>query len=92
MEATYGVRPEVTLETLDEDNMVELKEWKIGITELIDKFDDAKLKQAYELIRTLEWDGCVSLFGLVVGERYTTLLLEILRYEILVVILQPWLQ
>ena len=30
------------------------KEWKIGITELIDKFDEAKLKQAYELIRTLE--------------------------------------
>lgn len=49
-----GGNPEVTLETLDEDNMVELKEWKIGITELIDKFDDAKLKQAYELIRTLE--------------------------------------
>ena len=29
------------------------KEWKVRITELLDKFDEAKLKQAYELIRTL---------------------------------------
>ena len=30
------------------------KEWKIDITELIDKFDEDKLKKVYDYAKTLE--------------------------------------